>query len=629
MKGFVNDHLTKILLSGIVLITIVVYLPGLDSRFIFDDYVNLGQLPEIKDYGYGSFVFSGVSGPSGRPLSLLTFALQYKDWPNNPYPFKVFNLVLHLLNGLLLYALMVFISRKFDGNHKDKFRFFPLIVTGFWLLHPMQVNTVLYVIQRMTELSTFFTLLGILGYLHAKEIFDQGRHKTGLIGMSFSVAAGVGMAVLSKENGILLPLYILVIEMTVLYNPARNRIWRIWAWIFLVSPLVILCLYLAYTLDHTLSGYQARSFTMSERLLTQPVVLVRYIQDLIIPHLDAFSLFHDDFPKSTSLFEPVKTLFCHLFIYSLAGYALIKRKQSGMLSLGILWFLAGQSLEASHVNLELYFEHRNYLPSVGVFILFSMVITRYWRVLSKYLMLTLIGAYFLVIVWIALFQVQVWNHPGRQAMEWALLHPRSPRALDHLGGMLMLTGNNEQALNVYKRILLVHPFDIYPYVQQILITYCIDDNSLPDNEWDFIYDKARSAKKYTNAGLNNFSSIASVIQNGKCPRMEIGKFIKLLIILANNKDYTDIKGTLYQIAAVLAAAQGDGQSALAYIDESIRYKIDAVRLIIKLRFMLSLENKEGAKEVLDMLKRYFQHHKMEFIADRSIVMELEEKLNKL
>ena len=629
MKDPVRKYLPVILLSGIVLTAIGVYLPGLDSRFILDDFVNLQQLSDIKNYGYGTFIFSGVAGPTGRLLSLLTFALQYQDWPGNPYPFKVVNLTLHVINGVLLYLLMVDLCRKYMRDEKDKYRFFPVLVTGFWLLHPIQVNTVLYVIQRMTELSVFFTLLGILGYLHAKERFDQGNHRVGLWGMSFSIAAGGTLAVLSKENGILLPLYILIIEMTVLYTPARNRIWRIWAWIFLVSPLVILSLYLAYTLDNTLMGYQSRSFTMSERLLTEPVVLVRYLQDLVIPHLDAFSLFHDDFPKSTGLFEPIKTLFCHLLIYSLIFYAFMIRKRSGILSLGILWFLGGHSLEASHVNLELYFEHRNYLPSAGVFILFSLAITSYWRVISRYIMVTLIGVYCLATVWITWFQVQVWNHPGRQAVEWASLHPQSPRAQDYLGGVLLLTGNNEQALKVYNRILLIHPFDIYPYVRRIFVSYCLTDKPLSDEDWNYIYDKARAAKKYTKAGLNDFASMTTVIQNDQCPRLDVRKFLNLLLILADNKDYTDVRGPLYQIAAVLAATQGDAKSSLAYIDEAIRHKHNAVTLIIKLRYMITLKNRKGAQQVLDMLKKYFQHHRMEYLADRSIVSELEEKFNEL
>jgi tetratricopeptide (TPR) repeat protein len=629
MRDFIYKHLSIILLAGIVTGAFMVYLPGLHSRFLFDDNVNLGQLSQVGNHGYNAYIFSGISGPSGRPLSLLSFALQYRDWPDNPYPFKLVNLVLHLLNGILIYLLLSRLGTISNPNRPTCNRALPIITAGFWLLHPMQVNTVLYVVQRMTELTAFFSLSGILGYLHAKQIFDQGRIKAGLCGMSIAVAIGGIAAILSKENGIVMPLYILIIEMTVLYSPARSGIWRVWAWIFLVSPLVLLCIYLAGTLGNTLHGYEMRSFTMSERLYTEPVVLLQYLQDLIVPHLDAFSLFHDDFPKSTGLLEPVKTLFCHLLIFFMAGYAIVMRKRSGFLSLGILWFLGGHSLEASHVNLELYFEHRNYLPSAGVFMLIALVMTKYWSAVSKYLTFTLFGIYCVATVWITWFQVQVWRHPGRQALEWAIIHPQSPRALDYLGGVLLLTGNDAQALEVYDRLLLIHPFDIYPYVKRIVITYCLNNKSLSDEEWKEIYDKAGIAQKYTSNELNEFDAISRLVENNECSGLDIRKFMKLLIILASNRDYADLKGSLHQMAAVLAAKIGDAPSALANIDEAIRYKYDAVTLIIKLKFMLSLKNKETAQEVLDMLNLYFQDHRMEYLAYKTMVMDLEEKLDKL
>lgn len=629
MRDFINKHLSIILLAGLVSGTFIGYLPGLHSLFLFDDNVNLGQLSQVGNLGYNAYVFSGISGPSGRPLSLLSFALQYQDWPDNPYPFKLVNLVLHLLNGILIYLLASWLCTRSNSARPPGNRAFPLITAGFWLLHPMQVNTVLYVVQRMTELSAFFSLAGILGYLYAREIFTQGRIKAGLWGMSVSVVIGSVLAVLSKENGVLTPLYILIIEMTVLYTPCRSKIWRIWAWIFLVLPLVLLGIYLAGTLGNTLQGYEMRSFTMSERLYTQPVVLVQYLLDLIIPHLDAFSLFHDDFQKSVSLLEPVKTLFCHLLILSMACYAIVKRKRSGFLSLGILWFLGGHSLEASHVNLELYFEHRNYLPCAGVFMLVALFMTNYWTAISKYISVPVFGIYCLVTIWITSFQIQIWNHPGRQALEWALIHPKSPRALDYLGGMLLLTGNNEQALKVYDRLLVIHPFDIYPYVKRIVVTYCLNNKTLSDDQWKDIYEKARIAKKYTNNELNELDAITRFVENNECSGLDIRKFMNLLIILASNRDYADLKGSLHQMAAVLAAKFGDAPSAMANIDEAIRYKYDAVTLIIKLKFLLSLKNKKEAEKVLAMLESYFQDHKIESLAYATMVYNLQEKLDKL
>ena len=629
MNSFANKHLSIILVSGLVLTTILVYLAGLHSRFIFDDFVNLRQLSEIDTYGYSTYVFSGISGPTGRPVSLLTFALQHTDWPDNPFPFKLFNLILHILNGILIYVLMLYLRGKTAPDDITQNRMFAFVTAGLWLLHPIQVNTVLYVVQRMTQLSTFFILLGVLGYLYAKNIFDNGRHRAGLIGMSMAVGMAGILAVLSKENGALLPLYILAIELTVLYSPSRNRIWRIWAWIFLVTPLVIASFYLFYSLGNILEGYASRSFTMSERLLTQPVVLVQYFLDLIIPHLSAFSLFHDDFPKSTGLLNSPRTLLCHVLIFSALGYAFIMRKRTRFVSLGILWFLAGHSLESSHLNLELYFEHRNYLPSAGVFILLAIVITKYWDALSKYITVTCVGAYCLMVLWITYYQVQLWNHPGKQASDWALIHPKSPRAQDYFGSMLLLTENFEPALEVFDRILKMHPNDIYPYTRRIAVTYCLMKKPLTDEEWAEIFDKARHAKKYTAQEMVEFDGISKFVENNECPLLDVPKYIRMLNILADNRNFAGEKGSLHQIAAVLAALTGDTGTALENIDEAIRYKYDAVTLTIKLRFMIALKNKQEAQRVLEMLESYLKDHKIEYLAYKNIISNLKEKLNKL
>lgn len=99
-----------LVLSILCLLCTILYFPGLDSPFLFDDVPNLNALQHLHglnptDEGFREFVSSGQAGPLGRPVSLITFALQAADWPEHPAAFKAVNLALHLLNGALLYAL--------------------------------------------------------------------------------------------------------------------------------------------------------------------------------------------------------------------------------------------------------------------------------------------------------------------------------------------------------------------------------------------------------------------------------------------------------------------------------------------------------------------------------------------
>ena len=88
-----------------VLVTLV-YSPGIGGPFLFDDYRNLSPLGEeggVSDWPtFRKFVFGNPSGPSGRPVSMLSFLLDAQDWPASSASFKYTNIMIHLLSGLML-----------------------------------------------------------------------------------------------------------------------------------------------------------------------------------------------------------------------------------------------------------------------------------------------------------------------------------------------------------------------------------------------------------------------------------------------------------------------------------------------------------------------------------------------
>jgi hypothetical protein len=82
------------------------YHPGLSGDFLFDDFANLpsiGATGPVDNWAtFWRYITSGDADPTGRPLTLLTFLIDARNWPANPYPFKFTNVVLHLINGALL-----------------------------------------------------------------------------------------------------------------------------------------------------------------------------------------------------------------------------------------------------------------------------------------------------------------------------------------------------------------------------------------------------------------------------------------------------------------------------------------------------------------------------------------------
>ncbi len=357
------------ILAGIFaafLLTVLCYSPSLGGPFLFDDVPNLELLGDrgglTSADKYLDFITSAQAGPLGRPVSLASFTLNGQNWPTDPRPFRITNLIIHLINGLLVFLLgRVLFSSVYKQRTAD---YLALLCMALWLLHPLLVSTTAYIVQRMTLLSSLFTLAGLLCYVRGRSFLpEDSRH-----GWTW-IIAGMGacgtLALLSKETGILLPFYALVIELTVFSSFTLAQRQKTLLIAVLCLPLVVAALFIAANSDARLLGFEFREFTLQERLLTQAVVLIDYLRQIVAPQLSGLGIFHDDYPISRGMLDPVATSISLTLIAALLFFAAWSRKRWPLVSLGILWFFAGHSLEAGPLPLEIYFEHRNYLPLFG------------------------------------------------------------------------------------------------------------------------------------------------------------------------------------------------------------------------------------------------------------------------
>ena len=614
------------ILFGLLLLTAWLYYPALDSRFLLDDFYNIGGLEQIKTQGYTNFILSGFSGPSGRPLSLLTFAFQHNYWPTSPFPFKLVNLVIHLLCGVLLYLIACRLLTHLDLDRKQV-RLIALLTTGLWLLHPLQQSTVLYVVQRMTQLSALFTLLGLLGYIYAREAYSVKQTRAGLVYMAAAVSMGIVLGVLSKENGILLPLYILAVEATFFAHQPRPREWRIWAWIFLALPLVFLTFYLAMHLDYTLSKYQYRSFSVTERLMTEPRVLWDYIYNLFIPRPAAYSVYHDDYLVSTGLFSPPSTLPAIIGLAFLLITGVLLRKRWPVPAFAILWFFAGHMLESTYLCLELYFEHRNYLPIFGFLLLTAWLLVLCWyrlgnKILAALLAASVCGGVLLV----SAMELNLWSKPTEQIVEWQRRHPESPRAMEDMGTFYLMAGEYDKAVKVYFRILDIFPHEVYPYLKMISVRSCYQKKTLSAEDWDTVLDKAREAKRYGFATLGEVDSLTLNIRKGKCKTVNKYNLLRLIITLAQNPDYERDRSNFHELAATLAMTVGDAQVTLANIDQAINLNPTAPRYILKISILSSLGRRQEAIQTLQHFKEYLKHNPRYYVIYKDDEKEFERTL---
>jgi hypothetical protein len=376
-----HRYLPGALLLACLALAFFVYFPGTSGYFLFDDTINIVDNTRIRiqslDFStLKQAALSGDAGTLGRPLSVLSFALNYYFNGLSPFHFKLTNIVIHLLNGICVYVLTFLIletcrQRDLTGFSQVYARWISLAVASAWLLHPLNLTGVLYIVQRMTSLAALFTLLGLIAYLHGRQQLASGKAGWGWIFAGFALFTP--LAVFSKENGALLPVFMLSLEF-IFYrfqaptSGARRTLIALFG-IGVLIPFVALMIYSTVHPEWLTGGYRIREFTLTERLMTEARVLWFYMQNIVAPNMSQLGMYHDDIALSKNLLEPVSTLFSCIGILLLAVFPFLLRKRHPIAAFGILFFLIGHSLESSAIALELAHEHRNYLPIYGLLLI--------------------------------------------------------------------------------------------------------------------------------------------------------------------------------------------------------------------------------------------------------------------
>ncbi|VXA86102.1 conserved membrane hypothetical protein [Acinetobacter sp. 8I-beige] len=435
-----KKYYSIIIFFFILVLTVFVYWTGLQGNFLFDDYPNL---QDLGTYGVidswdkvRNFISNGFSGPTGRPISLLSFLIDANTWPASPYSFKYTNLMIHLLNGVLLYWAILLLLKNY--NYKEsKSIWIALVASAIWLLHPYFVSTTLYVVQRMAQLATLFSLVGIVGYLKYR-LSIPFKPVRAYIGMVFFLGLGTVFATYSKENGALLPFLILVIEFC---NPNKmNRpIWQwraFFLWLPSIAILVVLSKYITFAED----PWPNRNFNMIERLYSESRILCEYLFNLLIPQVELRGLYQDAFIVSKSIFNPITTLYSIVFLLALVFLALFFKKRYPLFALGILFFLTAHLMESTVIGLELYFEHRNYLAAIFLFLPIvsglALLKDKINAQLVNLIVIFILGG----LSFFTYERAKLWGNTPALELYWAQNSPNSPRAQSSIAGMLFDQG---------------------------------------------------------------------------------------------------------------------------------------------------------------------------------------------
>jgi len=388
--------------ASLLALTALVYAVALGGPFLLDDVVNVfpARPRSVGLQGLLEVVLENTSGPLGRPIAVSTFALQYLGGLEAAFFFKSVNLAIHLVNSAMLMLVAdrllgvedTACGRENGGDGRRRAIALTACV-GLFALHPLQVSTVMYVVQRMTLMSQLFGLAALLLYLEARTREDLDPRRRTLLAVS--VLPLIALSTLCKEVGVLFVLYAGLIEVTVLRgrhllpcavpSAKSEALSSGAAQAVLVAGLGALAgafglLVRTGALDPLLIGYESREFTLLERLATQPIVIVDYLRMLLLPDPSAMTFYHDHVRVDEWSAAWVGLALAVLALILAVMVALLPRLPLASAGIGI--YLASHALESTVFPLELMFEHRNYIGLAGLALATASVLGRFPRTAS-------------------------------------------------------------------------------------------------------------------------------------------------------------------------------------------------------------------------------------------------------
>lgn len=546
------------------------YAPAISGTFQLDDYVNLGGLAKVKDTRSAvDFILSGIAGPTGRPLALASFALQADEWRQGPAALIRVNILIHLVNAILLAVSFYQLSRQ-RAVARYEATLVASVAASLWVLMPLLATASLLIVQRMTTLSAMFMLLGLCGYLYARAQIDS-KPKWALSGMSVSIVAGTFLATICKESGALLPVLVLLLESTVLERPGRvkNRDWRIWQVIFLIAPFGVVLVYLATWLDYSDSFVAKRDFTAWERLLTEARVLWIYLSKAVVGIPSQLGIYQYPPPVSRSLWN-MPTLLASSAWLALSIASIAWRRRYPLFAVSVLWYLAGHLIESTVVPLELYFEHRNYVPVIGpLFGLASfLVLHPARRSLVPRALVLVLG---LVNSWFLYSFAALSGQPSLGARYWAETYPESKRAISTVAMYRLEEEGLLPALQTIERFVTIHPEHAYMRLQQ-LILLC---QYAPEQDHRWILeklDRELPAVDYVNTTPWMLYELLNTTSRTSCSRVDRGTVASLATAIRDNPRYTNepLYNRAYQmLLADIAHQRGQFDTEIEHLQQAI------------------------------------------------------------
>ncbi len=618
-----------------------IYSNGINQDFIFDDYENIvnNYVVHIDAISYRSLMqaaFSTKSGPLRRPVSMLSFALNYYLSGLNPSFFKIVNIFIHLLCSVIVFALskqiLWHLNRQYPSVAiKEKTVQVVCVFSMFmWALHPLNLTSVLYVVQRMTSLSAFFAFFALCSYLWGRKMHAIGA-RGGWLCIFASVFVLIPLSVLSKENGALTIFLLGACEVVLVRFYALHDIERKKAKLFFILvcivPFIITVSYFIFNSQIYLGGYSSRDFSLEQRVLTEFRVIMLYLQLTVLPSLKELTLFHDDIDISIGLFKPIGTAYALATIMALLTTAVWARKKHPVLVFALIFYFIGHSMESTIFPLEIAHEHRNYLPIYALIFAFAYYVIRITEnravpALGKILLLVIV-VYFAKIT---NERALNWSNPVKHVLFMVKSHPNSFRSnyeaarIHYLYYLNEVDSDNRKSLELlirewFQKCIELKPHRVIALLGMVQLD-AVSGRKTPNELLGKLFENLERSKV-------TVSAAAAVKQLNKCQMMKkctvadhvIERIMKSLV--SNKLLSTSQKASIFNQLSIRYLSYNDIESAEKFSRMAVdTHPAEPQYWLNYLSLLIASDDKIMAQSVIDRAKMFFMESEQQIKLDK-------------
>jgi len=486
---FLTEGLLLLLLAMFIF---VIYSGSIKGPFVFDDTSNIRDNAKIRltKLTFDGIFKAGFESPCRhRPVANISFALNYFVNRYDLAGYHFVNILIHIATGIILFYFLNITLRLLQlqklppktgesvlsdsqngvihnhinssistvhgwpGTRSNEIWFISFFTAFIWMVHPIQTQTVSYIVQRMNCMAAMFYILSFLFYVKARLSNSKGKKLALFLGCIISGALSLG----SKEIAATLPFFIFLYEWYFFQSLSskwlkRNSVYFI---CFLFIGISIVFFYLGnHPIEKIWSSYSHRDFSLYQRVLTEFRVVIFYIGLIVYPNPARLNLLHD-FTISNSYIHPATTLLSLVTILGLIVAAIWLAKRERLLSFCILWFLGNLVIESSVINLEIIFEHRVYLPSMFIVLMFVSLVYRFVKL--KWISSVMLCAVAVVFSFWTYQRNIVWSDDVTLWKDCVIKSPHQSRQQYNLGVVLARNGNLDDAIEHYRTALRFKP----------------------------------------------------------------------------------------------------------------------------------------------------------------------------